>query len=537
MSRDLVITAGSGTELTLTNSDYSMLLRAWDALRATVEPDIYRLSVRAGSSSSDYDLVINDRAARILPARVEAQASATLDVSSDGGEPTPAPTVSTDGATIRIAVAPPRFTAAAPLNDTGRSREYQSSFVAEASERHSYALGRGGSILLVARTWRRDPSRPLIDPAAGLTIHDAKGAEIADLSKGGERSTQGDDPAVVCRLDVDPGWYRLRMARQGMPVVEQAVVVSRTWQTQVFLLRQAGVAGSHDRLKMSMHVRALRGGRMFEPSDEDQRRIELAIEGLQRGRPVVSRRQLHDMLMQKQFDPMLGLLAGHQLDDSDPALLREVVQNLRRLLPDHPDVEALALRVPELSRGARFPLPPMLTRSWQQIVSRSASEPDTVPAGSLSEQVATRLYGVGAWLWWEAAERKATWSPKNSPRPSGLESTGGSALTKLIKRGFPTNAKAASQQALQLQSMLSASDYANVDTAPIEQQVIRALGVPRSLVERTAQELLDATGTVATKAKNVVVKKASVAKKSPPKKPAKAMKASLKKASARKRNP
>ena len=556
MSRDLVVTAGSGTELSLSNADFSAVFRGCDNLRATIEPDIYRLSVRAGNASIDYDLVVTESAAKLLPAQTAAQTAHSLDASNDAWSANPPPVVTSDASGVRVQMAPPRFTSAAPLYDTGKSHEYQSAFVAEVSERHSYQLGHGGSILLVSRTWRRDPKRPLIDPSKGVTVHDAEGKQIADLQTVGEHSKQGDDPAVACRIDVDPGWYRLRVAREGMPVVEQALVVSRDWQTQVFLLRQPSGDRAHDRLKMSLMLRTLesgaRQGRLFEPTDEAQRRTELALQGLQRGRQVMSRDQLRGLLAQKFFDPMLGLLAGHQIEDGeDEALLREVIHNLRRLLPGHPDVEALALRVPELSQGARFPFPPMLTAGWRNIVGRSAIDPEAVPAGSMTEQIAARLYGVGVWLWWSADEKSGSWARPyaKTQRPPELESLNASPLRQLIKRGVSAPVQSSSPHGLALQSMLMGSVDDSNDAALVEQQVIRALGVPRSLVESTAQDVLDALGSVkralapvAKKAKNVVTKvsparkaspKKAAAKKAPAPRPVAAKKAA-KKAAAKK---
>ena len=85
-----------------------------------------------------------------------------------------------------------------------------------------------------------------------------------------------------------------------------------------------------------------------------------------------------------------------------------LIKELRRVLRAHPDVEALALAIddPDVAREA-FALPPMLLASWMILVDHSLEHPELIRRGSITAQLATRLWGGGPWLVWLQPEEKA----------------------------------------------------------------------------------------------------------------------------------
>jgi hypothetical protein len=87
-------------------------------------------------------------------------------------------------------------------------------------------------------------------------------------------------------------------------------------------------------------------------------------------------------------------------DAKDLALLREVADNLKILVGDHPDVLTIHLWIDPAASSPPFPMPPMLRTSWAILINRSVPRADLVPRGSYSARIADRTWGSGAWLTW-----------------------------------------------------------------------------------------------------------------------------------------
>jgi hypothetical protein len=123
---------------------------------------------------------------------------------------------------------------------------------------------------------------------------------------------------------------------------------------------------------------------------------------------------------------MLGIFGGHLLrlaDSPNWDLLRIVVQNLQNLIGDHPDVVALDLFLDE-NRSVSQPhptlaQPPLLRRSWEQIVRASAQRPDLIEPGSFPARIADRLWSSGVWLTWQTPSDNEA---ETAPQPKGARS-------------------------------------------------------------------------------------------------------------------
>jgi hypothetical protein len=82
-------------------------------------------------------------------------------------------------------------------------------------------------------------------------------------------------------------------------------------------------------------------------------------------------------------------------------LLRDMLDSLRELIPDHPDVEALRVYFGcESLDGPRFHLPPMLLSSWNIIVKHSVTDYELVPENSYAARASEHLGRDGPWLSW-----------------------------------------------------------------------------------------------------------------------------------------
>jgi hypothetical protein len=119
------------------------------------------------------------------------------------------------------------------------------------------------------------------------------------------------------------------------------------------------------------------------------------------------------MLYAKFVNPMLGIYGGHALlMKREPrwTMAQTVVRNLRKIIPDHPDVVALHLLLKERRHAeseSRVPdqwLPPMLRLSYDAIIRRDAREPGLIVAGSIAELASSRLRSDGAWARWGSLE-------------------------------------------------------------------------------------------------------------------------------------
>jgi hypothetical protein len=309
--------------------------------------------------------------------------------------------------TIRFAPEELQFASAAPLPDTSTTHEYHRWAAEYYSKQPQVHLGTASEVFMFCRDI--EPGRT-DDPAAGLTLHKLDGAPVLNFSEAGQLYA-GDEfraPSNACCAAVDPGGYLLRVDAGEAGQLEQTIVASAGWQTQVFLVRREYGDGN-PLYRANLNVAAIlmnRIGHGFEPDRPDLRWAEMACQRLALGRTGAPDSMLQQMLDQKLDNPMLGIYGGHNLlraDEPDRRLVEDVYRNLLALIGPHPDVLSLGVWLGET--GKQFLYPPMLRSSWKILVQRSVAEPDIIPAGSLGAQMATRVWGGGAWLVWDAQER------------------------------------------------------------------------------------------------------------------------------------
>ncbi len=341
-----------------------------------------------------------------------------------------------------------------PLANTFRMSDEHALKAFECSRKEDRFFGAGGKFFIFARDWRdlkaegNAAQASETSPFMGLSIHDADGKLLIDLSALPARDPHAKNQWRAFNASVNPGIYRLRRVLGGASAgqkVEQNIVVSAGWQTQVFLTYSYGAKYNFADTSIAMADQH-KGFDCKDPAVQaGLRASEIARQNLVLGRPILSAQftsvltgkfdpameaprpndPMWTMLSGKFQNPMLGILGGQLLvlerrkldeklgrlaDNSAEKIvaaarkqeinliLAEVVGNSRLLIPGHPDVEALALEL--TSRSIPFPNPPMLSASWTTILARCVDDDSIIAEESLSESIADRLWGEGCWLMW-----------------------------------------------------------------------------------------------------------------------------------------
>ncbi len=279
-----------------------------------------------------------------------------------------------------------------------------------------------GSRIFMFISGSADDSLPQLGEVALRTF---EGTQVASM-KGAptKNGCQG------CTVELDPGSYLLRLSVPGLPEVEQTVFAAAEWETQVFVpvvsaaghrcldLSQSAVLMSPKEFGFQPDWMAFRWTEAARLALASARGNAAPVESLRSGVKDAEQLQkgdiddatLRGMLHGKFLNPMLGIYGAHLMilkTDTDMALLREVTENLQKLVGDHPDVLSLHFYVnDERAQQLSFPNPPMLRSSWSLVVQNS-TRAGVVPSGSYSARIGANLWGAGAWLTWKVPQPEA----------------------------------------------------------------------------------------------------------------------------------
>lgn len=390
----LKVTVGPATETFILDHSLKLQTRGVGSFATELNPGLYKIKFRAGTVVHEAYQVI------------------------EAGSGT-------------ITIRPPelKFSSPAPLSETLKTHAYHMRKAEELSKKVHRKLGRGSQLFLFVRTWgprtqEESVSQDIIgsiltpppkyNPATGLTLQDVEGNLLFDFEHEARYRLGVPSPWAGCNLELSPGSYRLRVQTRTWGALEQIIVASPGWQTQVFLLlddysEKAEPDFRADLANGSILLSKWRAG--FDAGKRHFRLAEAARVALVNRRTVLPEHQLRRMLSEKCVNPMLGIYAAHALlaaSKPDKKLLASVVRNLSNLLGPHPDVDALRLYLGDDPKKLKssFGSPPMLSSSWLIIVEKSIKHPALVPLGSLSSRASTQLWGGGPWLIWLADQLK-----------------------------------------------------------------------------------------------------------------------------------
>ena len=383
----LLADAGHPTaQITLFDRNFATVANAVGVLDVMVAPGLYELQYKAGRS-------VQEQTVRVPVGTAEFKV--------------PVPQLSTR-------------TTAVPVRTTDDGQKL-TRWVSDISHTVHTAPGQGSELFIFFRLLgHEDPTTH-----AGIfdvQVKDGNGQVVADFGKNATQYENGAN-ARAYTIAIAPGTYVLSAAAGSLGRLEQTVHAAAGWQTQVLLTpteygpeRVKGADLRRGAVLMSLHGR----GCSVDATAVDwveaakvalfARTPAAPVEALRRAVddaksvPLSDPAAVKELLAAKFTNPMLAILGGHLLllqEKLDLGLLKEVVENLERLVPGHPDVQALRYAV-GWQGDATFPMPPMLRSSWQLIIDESIEHPEIIPIDSYSARIATRTWGGGAWLVWKA---------------------------------------------------------------------------------------------------------------------------------------
>ncbi len=373
-SRLTVTTGDVGSEIILVDGRLHVIAHAGGELQGDFAPGIYLIKIRAGEATREEYVTLT-------PGEEVTKAFPRLMVASS-----------------------------APLVDTAFSTQEHREIAIAQSRLPHVKSGHGSEIYVVVRSLP-PAGQPIaeagVHPGQGLALLSAGGATLVDLgTQSWTDSSAG--PIAVCNVELDPGLYKLSLGTPDGGRLEQVVVASPGWQTQVFLQRAHHSNGEVPRIDLSgaaVFMASLDRVDRFDPERSQNRLVELARQALTSRRQILTPK-LRELLGENQDDPMLGIFGGHLLlldPEPDLDLLRLVVGNVRGMIDQasHPDAEALALRLDPSAVTHVFENPPMLRRSWTLALEASVTCPELVPASSAASIIADRIWGEEPWLIWQ----------------------------------------------------------------------------------------------------------------------------------------
>ena len=242
-----------------------------------------------------------------------------------------------------------------------------------------------------------------------VRVQTAQGAQLARLDRPGKYSRLSDG-LITLSIQLPAGTYELTHEVDGQGRRGQAVYVASGWQTQVFAPWNKDEAGLSRAL-----VAMARIGCGFDPDRGNYESVNAALDGLARGRVVLTGYEEDGLLNAKSTDPMLGLIGayGYILRGKvTRERLDVIIQNLLRLLPHSPDVQLLA-RVAKKDYGVTIEAdlsggisaPPMFSLGAQWLIERATEDDRLIAATSWPSRIALTRTSDSVWTRWDVAAR------------------------------------------------------------------------------------------------------------------------------------
>ncbi len=397
-----IIAADAATELFLIDGNFQLVKRGIGRERFSVTPGIYKIKSRSGKATTERLIVVEPG----MPTQHLAPDALVSAMPLAGG----AKTITSHMSAAHGAAEPP------PSDDDGTA------------------------IVIVARHWSGpsppagDVPAPVVHPGRGLVLRAMSGEVLSSMDQASLETTL--DPCVTMYMRVDSGPYRLRVTYEDGKSVEQIVIACKGWQTQVYLLLDEAIGRKDRRADLINAAMTLRRPSEGYSADDPMLRLEaIARQALEFDRHILSD-EMRSRITSPGASPMLALFGAHLLireakdakaEKADAApdseakevdnrpQVRMIVENLRRAIGPHPDVEAIAIGAGVADPNFVFEFPPLLRASWRLLLKASADRPSLIPAASFTSRVSDRMWGEGTWFLWvdpdskESFDRTALW--------------------------------------------------------------------------------------------------------------------------------
>jgi hypothetical protein len=364
----------SAAELVILDGALNRVARTVGEFRGDVAPGLYRVTARLGNSAEQRHLEIKRGRQAVIRA---------------------------DEWSVQ-------FAASMPLEGSYTSREFHQ----EPAEKWSRELtflkskGKGRLFIFVRRIVNKARGRkryPVHEPSwKDMVLLEGAGGEITRFARS-DVALNLQDFWMAFTGDLQEGAYRLRLqganANYDPRPIELPLWLTPQFETQVF------VTWIDESPMPIIGLSLPRKGKGFVAFDRDRQHeasiAELALGGLQRGRNLISGRDLDSLLYGKFKNPWLGIIGAHCLMlDAKPRrrTLRVVCRNLTEMLGDHPDVLALRLALGEELKNLTFP--PVLRAGMAAVLECATYRKTVIKPGSLIDSVASAMTPNGPWTSW-----------------------------------------------------------------------------------------------------------------------------------------
>lgn len=376
-------TARTPLELRLINHRFQTVAYGVGTIRKKVAPGLYQIEVRSGSTSKREYI-------ELKPGEIFEKTNIDLPIQT-----------------------------IAPVSGAINSHEthgYPTEHITKTPNRH---YGEGGRLVLIFRNVGQDYQKPI--DISTFELLDTNFKLIDDLLP--ENATT-DGGLIGFSGDANPGGYVLRnrtewepnRSTQDKPMgADLPIWVEPDWMTIVFIPNLEDRSVPSLRFA-SIHMAPIWAGFYYDDGSQINAAVELALSGLRQGRSVITKSMLSMLLNEKFTNPMLGIIGAQAiLLQANPNwnLFDTVRRNLKKIIPNHPDVTALFVSGKERrgnesrSRVKKLDFPPMLAEGYRGAIERDAEEPGLIVGNSLADQAASRLYQQGPWTLWKPFEFSA----------------------------------------------------------------------------------------------------------------------------------
>lgn len=276
------------------------------------------------------------------------------------------------------------------------------------------------------------------DLAEGLRLLDEELKPLFELRDRSRLDTWGG--SLLCSLPARSGRYFLEYdgGPDKLPRLFP-IHLFEGWQTRLFLFYEFE---QPDFASASLSLVRLDYDDSYDPEREKRFRVnaalDMALDSLQNNRSEIPREIERGLLYGKFENPMMGLLGAHFLlqhsdaSQSDPdqearwrTTAKIVLGNLKHLLPDSPDVDALRFKAAMRFGTKHFRFPtrpvgklPLLRVSLEALLAADSEAVQAVEGGSLIESLSANLYYDSPWATFRPLE------PQRAEKPlgAGLES-------------------------------------------------------------------------------------------------------------------